>query len=336
MYQHRYSKMVTNATTRKIFIDSAIAHLKKHDFDGISYDWEWPGNRGSPPADKHKFTLLLQETYDAFQNEAKQSNQTPYLLTASVGAGPKVIATAYEIPEIAEYVDWVNIMTYDLHGSWENVTGCSTAVSGPLPTVPDSLKIFLEGGMPAQKTLVGLAAYGRSFQLALAENAGLGAPVNGPGLAGKYTREQGSLSFYEICSTKWSQVTTWNVSKAGAPYASESNQWIGYDTPSSIRYKVTSLINRYDLRGFGFWALDLDDFTGSFCNMGKYPLLTAAVESMDRSNENIRFEKSKQCFAATRWRHFESLNKWCGKNCVVDGSDCPYFMCDCFSQYLIP
>ena len=278
--------MVTNASTRKIFIDSAIAYLKKHNFDGISYDWEWPGNRGSPPSDKHKFTLLLQETYVAFQNEAKQRNHTQYLLTASLGAGPQVIATAYEIPEIAEYVDWVNIMTYDLHGSWENVTGCSTAVSGPLPTVPDSLNIFLEGGMPAQKTLVGLAAYGRSFQLALAENAGLGAPVNGPGLAGKYTREQGSLSFYEICSTKWSHVTTWNVSKAGVPYSSEGTQWVCYDSPSSIRHKVTSLINRYDLRGFGFWALDLDDFTGSFCNLGKYPLLTAAVELLDRSNKN--------------------------------------------------
>ena len=328
--------MVTNASTRKIFIDSAIAYLKKHNFDGISYDWEWPGNRGSPPSDKHKFTLLLQETYAAFQKEAKLSNQTKYLLTASVGAGAQVIATAYEIPEIAEYVDWINIMTYDLHGSWENVTGCSTATSGPLPTVPDSLNIFLEGGMPAQKTLLGLAAYGRSFQLASAENAGLGAPANGPGLAGKYTGEQGTLSFYEICSTEWSRVTTWNVSKAGDPYASEGNQWVCYDSPSSIRHKVTSLINRYDLRGFGFWALDLDDFTGSFCNLGKYPLLTAAVELLDHSNKKIRFEKNRQCFAAARWRHVKSLSKWCRKNCVLDVSDCPYFMCECFSQSPIP
>ena len=84
-------------------------------------------------------------------------------------------------------------------------------------------------------------------------------------------------------------MTPWNVSKAGAPYASENNQWVGYETPSSIRHKMTSLINRYDLRGFGFWGLDYDDFTGSFCNLGKYPLLSIAFEAMikERSEYSI-------------------------------------------------
>lgn len=31
------------------------------------------------------------------------------------------------------------------------------------------------------------------------------------------------------------------------------------------------------LAGIMFWAPDLDDFTGSVCNEGKYPLATAAV-----------------------------------------------------------
>ena len=31
------------------------------------------------------------------------------------------------------------------------------------------------------------------------------------------------------------------------------------------------------LAGVMFWALDLDDFTGRFCNRGKYPLINRAV-----------------------------------------------------------
>jgi chitinase len=31
------------------------------------------------------------------------------------------------------------------------------------------------------------------------------------------------------------------------------------------------------LAGIMFWALDLDDFTGGFCNEGKYPLMNTAV-----------------------------------------------------------
>lgn len=32
-------------------------------------------------------------------------------------------ALSYNIPEIAKYVDFVNLMTYDLHGAWDGVTG---------------------------------------------------------------------------------------------------------------------------------------------------------------------------------------------------------------------
>lgn len=55
----------------------------------------------------------------------------PYglLLTAAVGAGATTIEAGYEIDKLALYLDFINLMTYDLHGGgWENVTGLHTAL----------------------------------------------------------------------------------------------------------------------------------------------------------------------------------------------------------------
>lgn len=45
---------------------------------------------------------------------------------------------------------------------------------------------------------MGLATYGRTFKLIDPSNNTVGAPASGPGEAGKYTREPGFLSYYEV------------------------------------------------------------------------------------------------------------------------------------------
>jgi chitinase len=49
-------------------------------------------------------------------------------------------------------------------------------------------------------------------------------------------------------------------------------EWVGFDDVRSVELKVKYAIHN-NLGGVMLWALDMDDFSGTFCNQGTYPLL---------------------------------------------------------------
>lgn len=98
---------------RREFIRTTIKYLRKYQFDGLDLDWEYPESAN----DRQLFSSMVRDYRIAFQHEASHFNRTRLLLTAAVAAYRPKIEAAYEIKELATYLDYINLMTYDYHGS---------------------------------------------------------------------------------------------------------------------------------------------------------------------------------------------------------------------------
>lgn len=112
----KYSHVVANPTIRKRFVDNVVNFVKKYGFDGFDMDWEYPNQRGGVVADKKNYVLLLKELRERFDAEG-------LILSAAVGAAEVSASKSYIISEMSKYLHFINLMTYDLHGTWDKKTG---------------------------------------------------------------------------------------------------------------------------------------------------------------------------------------------------------------------
>jgi len=112
----RYSTVFKDPVLRRKFVNNAVDFLQKHNFDGFDLDWEYPNQRGGKPEDVQNFVLLTKELNEAFQKHE-------FILSAAVAAAESSASLSYDIPQISKYLNFINIMTYDFHGAWEQQTG---------------------------------------------------------------------------------------------------------------------------------------------------------------------------------------------------------------------
>lgn len=48
-----------------------------------------------------------------------------WILTAALGAAKKTIDSAYDLPALSDNLDYIHLMCYDYHGSWDAKVGAN-------------------------------------------------------------------------------------------------------------------------------------------------------------------------------------------------------------------
>lgn len=269
----KYSMMASSADSRKTFIASTVKFLRTYEFDGLDLAWEFPGFRGGAEYDKQNFISLVQELRRAF-------SQYHFLLTAAISGDKNIIITGYDILEISKYLDYIYVMAYNYHVAWNKLVLPHTPLrSKDHLNVDDTITYLLQQGAPAEKLVLGLAMFGRTFVLTTVPKTPtinpLGMPSLHIGFRGPYTFDDGFMGFNEICeelvvnSQEWT--TGWDNYSSTA-YAIKRDRVVVYDDRKAIRMKV-EYAKRQKLAGVMIFSIDTDDFRGKCSSLQRYPLM---------------------------------------------------------------
>ena len=255
----RFSDMASTEQNRTKFAESCVEFIVKYKLDGIDLDWEYPVSGGlktnsNRPSDKQNFTLLLQKIREKLDAQELKDNKN-YLLTIAAGASNDYIKNT-EVDKIHNYLDYVNIMTYDLHGHWDMYSDFNSPLydnkdqSGQYKvSIDSSVTSWLNAGLPQDKLVVGVPFYGYKYDILEDIN---------DGLYQKHTNGK-AISYKDIIkdyinNPKYKK----NFHEQSlVPWLYNGKTFISFDDPQSVLLKAEYIRNK-NLGGAMIWELSQD------------------------------------------------------------------------------
>lgn len=231
-------------------------------FDGIDIDWEYPGapDRGGQPRDTENYVQLLKTMREAFDESGSE-----FGLTFTAPSSYWYLRW-FDLAKMDKYVDWINIMSYDLHGAWDSINPIGSIVQGHtnLTEIKEAMELFWRVDIQPARIVLGFGFYGRAFTLADPGCTKPGCPFKGASKGGPCSKTGGILAYYEIMdklkdakAKKRDSITPVHDKKDAVNYFTfDEDQWVSYDNEVTFKQKV-DWANTIGLGGGMIWASDL-------------------------------------------------------------------------------
>lgn len=269
-WSKNFSNMARDEITRRTFANSAVKFLREYKLDGLDVDWEYPVEGGEEtnsrgPEDRENFSLLMNTVREALDTAGSEDGKY-YLLTIASKESDSFVSNA-DLMNSVQYLDFINIMTYDYSGTWENNAFHNSPIyydtkhprsSAARNNVLGGLNGHLKGGVPTYKLVAGIPYYGKGW-------TGCKAPgeyQNCTGfLPGTFASNDNLFDFFDIENkylNKNGYVRYWNdAAKVAYVYNEENGNFITYNDKTTMMY-TSSLVKTLDIAGVMSWDISGD------------------------------------------------------------------------------
>ncbi len=265
-----FSTVASTEAGRATFASTCVDLVRTYGFDGLDVDWEYPvegglGGNSNSPADTANHVLLLQAVRDEFDAyEAEDAKD--YRIAIAASANASYIANL-DVYGLSQVLDWIGLMSYDFHGTWESTTGLQSpmyaapgdpSASADVLTVTAAAQEYLDAGLPPTQLVVGIPIYGRAW-------TGVDPGPNNDGLfqsstgAAPGTWEAGSYDWSDLVDNYITPSNTFWESAAEVPYLYDAatGMFATYDDVASVQSKA-EWVAEQGLGGVMFWELSAD------------------------------------------------------------------------------
>ena len=237
-----FSALCKSESGRKAFAEDCLAFLQKYQLDGVDLDWEFPGLSWSgaacdPAHDTDNYVLLMKQL--------RETLGSGYLLSYAGYCSDKVSVSGgwryIDIAGMDPYVDFVNIMAYDLDEAPHHHSALSDERA--YKDCERSVGAYLAAGVSPDKLVLGVPFYGRH----------------------SFSKSPTAISYKNILKLDRTAYrrNQWDE-KASCPYVETMRGvfYCGYDNPRSIAAKG-EWIRGKGMKGLMYWEYDHDDERGT-------------------------------------------------------------------------
>ena len=255
-----FSAIAEDSIKRATFAKECVRLVNEYGIDGVDIDWEFPGR--SSANDSITFTSILRDIRIAFDKQEdtfKKREKRSLKLSIAISSSDQHMKYI-QWSRVSEYLDFVNVMTYDYSGSWVKRNAHKSPLYGGEgdESIANTVKLLRNKyNVPANLLNIGSSFTGNIMACNKGENK-LGDIHKGEYDNNVFYSSKGQPTFYEIkdhlnlFEEKWD-----SVAKVNYYVGKEGDMFLTCETERSIVEKA-AFIQSQNLRGLVIWDITGD------------------------------------------------------------------------------
>ncbi|KAI9813122.1 MAG: hypothetical protein M1827_004342 [Pycnora praestabilis] len=240
-HSDNFAAIASNPVARDNLAQSARGLVDIYGLDGIDIDWEHPSD-----VQQGMNYIHLLAAIRAYLPSPR------YLLTSALPAGEWALRYI-DLNIASNYLNFMNLMTYDFSGPWVDSTGHHAQLKGPQRphnaaaalSCQSAVDYVRSQGVNSKKILLGVPVYGRSF---------LGATNIGQSFTGQ-GGEEGTFEYKDL--PRPGAIESVDERVGAAFCVGEDGGFVTYDNPQTVAMKA-KYASQNKLGGLFYWTATAD------------------------------------------------------------------------------